>query len=129
MSFAYAVIGLGLISSSWLDYLTKIPQEKVPVRPWWHSLVMGVGLLAVGYSILIAAGNLLIILILAILSIGLAGLFFYLLTVATLPDGEIAVKVGGPFLPFEAVDGNKRPFSTEQWQGKRVMFKLFRGHW
>lgn len=62
-------------------------------------------------------------------TLSMAGLFFYLLTLARLPDTPPTVHVGDPFIPFEAVTHEGLPFNTTRWHGRRVMFKLYRGHW
>ena len=134
MALTFAVAGLGIIVISWLDYLIKIPKEKVPKRPVGHVILMVIGIFLaifpiVQSSILGETNKLFLPTILGVISLLLAGLFFYLLTIAALPDGELSLAIGDSYISFDAVDDQGRPFHTDEWKGQRVLFKIFRGHW
>lgn len=125
--------GLVLAVAGWLRYLMLIPKEKVPVRPTGFSALMLVIALAVTGSWVasftlgqqpsllswIAGGNGLV----------LALFFLYLLSQAPLPDQPIAVAVGEALPAIAAPDGHGTLHQSSEWQGQRVLFKFFRGHW
>jgi len=127
VSTLLAILGLSLVSVSWLHYLWLIPQERVPARPIIHTALMTAGLIfSVGApwvdASLLSAG-------LGVVTAPLAFLFFYLLTQARLPDTEIAVTVGDELLGFTATDPSGVAVGPAEWRGERVLLKFFRGGW
>lgn len=117
---------MGLSTASWLHYLNLIGKEKVPARPIAHSAVHGLALMAAAAALPtggplgwgLAAGG-----------ASMSAFFFYLLTQAALPDGEIKVGLGDPLPELEA-----RSFEGQAWTGQalgghRTLFKVFRGSW
>lgn len=121
------MIGFTLILLTWVMYLAAIPREKVPARPVLHVVVMVFGLIAMvtglsnSLNFLSAA--------VAIVGIGMAVLFFFLLTIARLPDGELRVAVGDSMLAFTAPDSSGRTVNADDWRGQRILLKFFRGKW
>jgi len=130
MASTAVAIGFILILLTWIVYLGAIPREQVPARPVLHVVVMVFGVVAVlaglgggGISLgvfPIAFG---------IVAIGLASLFFFLLTIARLPDSELRVAVGDPMLAFTTFDSSGTAIDTTDWMGQRVLLKFFRGKW
>ena len=122
-----------MVLSSWLHYLWLIPQEWVPEKPRGHQAILLGGALLTGIGA--AMGWLegttqgLVFTALFLASAGGAGFFFWLMTWAPLPDGEIAVAVGEPLLDFEAPDSTGTVRSIAEWRGKKLLLKFFRGHW
>ena len=132
-SMSLALSSLLLVLASWLDYLIKITKEKVPVRPIGHIVTMVIGLMAAVLALVApffsSALPTIGVILITLTTFSLGGLFLYLLTLARLPDTPPAVQVGDTFIPFESVTHEGRVFSTASWSGKRIMFKLYRGHW
>lgn len=127
MNSLFVLIGFSLVSGTWLWYLALIPAEKVPQRPWVHIILMGVGLiLIIAAAVFVPT---LLNIILATTAVLLAGLFYYLLTIARLPDGQLVVEVGDPLPSFAAIADNGQLVDSRQWHGRRTLLKFFRGHW
>lgn len=122
----FAAVGLGLVLASWMWYLSLISAEKVPDRPYLHAalMVLGMVLSAVGTAEL-ATGAI----VMAVSAWFLGGFFFYLLSMAALPDGELTVSVGEPLPAFSAADHRGELIASDDWQGKRILLKFFRGQW
>ena len=131
--WAWSISGAALVVVAWLFYLARIPREKVPKNFVGTSLIMGTGaamtvlpaLSAFGRGELPGAGATLA----AFIAFGLAWFFTWLLRQAPLPASELAVGVGDRLLPFTAPDTDGGSQGPADWQGRRVLFKLFRGHW
>lgn len=121
-----AVAGLGCVIVSWMWYLALVPAEKVPKRPHAHTALI---LLGMGLSVVGAVGFAVGPLIVAGVAWLLGGFFLYLLTIAGLPDGELIVKTGDPLPAFSAPDHRGQMASSDDWHGKRILLKFFRGHW
>lgn len=133
MAIILAVIGLIVVSGTWLAYLAMIPLEKVPERPYLHSffmiLGMGLSLWVIIRPLLSDSSAPVAPFILALLSVATGGLFLYLLTIATLPDIPLKVAVGDVLPAFAAVDDAGNVVETAVWQQQRLLLKFFRGHW
>ena len=130
MNGVLAVAGLAAVAGGWIEYLARIPAERVPPRPVAHILAMVAGLALAAAAVirplpaveLTAVG-------LATVSTVLAGLFFYLLSIARMPDGSLVVSVGDPLPTFAAPAHDGTVLKTEDLRGGRVLLKFFRGHW
>lgn len=124
---------LGLVVLGWVYYLSQIPKEKVPARPVMVSaLMVWCALSVIGiYALLIVQGTPpdLLSWILGANAVVLAAFFLYLLTQAPMPDQPIKVVLGEPLPNIEAIDANGKQHSSQDWQGQRILFKFFRGHW
>jgi hypothetical protein len=130
MALLLTAIGFVLITLTWVIYLAAIPRETVPARPIAHIVAMLVGLAAVTAGLMESFDPIDgLSIALAISALGLAGFFFFLLTIARLPDGELQVGVGDALLGFTAHDSSGMPVSTDAWQGQRILLKFFRGKW
>ena len=125
-SIALGAVGLVVVNAAWLRYLALIPRERVPRRPRGALSAMGVGsfLAIIG----VALGPGIATATLAALTLGLAGFFVYLLSLAPQPAG-LRLEVGDRLLPFTATTSEGEPFSSESLHGRRVLLKFFRGHW
>lgn len=113
-----------LACATWLEYLARIPKERIPNRPFIHT---GLQIAAIGLGIAaLVTGQ---TAVLGLAAIVLGGFFLWLLTQAGMPKNTIAVHVGEPLLPFVAVTDAGEPFDSSELSGSRVMLKFFRGHW
>ena len=132
MDILLSLVGFGAIAVAWGHYLSTIPVEKVPARPVIHSAIMAVGLvlLLLSFSRSMSNGDsLLAPLLLSLFGIMLAGLFYYLLSIAGLPDGQLTVRVGQSLPSFQAMDDRGVPVNSQTWRGQRTLLKFFRGSW
>ena len=127
LSLALGVGGAALVGGGWLHYLAAIPKEQVPEEPTGHLASMYGGIALAGGGLFLAPSALGGALF--AFSAGMGGFFSYLLSQAPTPDGELAVAVGDALPAIAAVDQRGRPFSSEVFAGRRVLFKFFRGHW
>lgn len=128
-----SIIGLLITLLGTLKYLLDIPKNKVPVYPviLITSLLLGLGI--TGLSILesqlsisiLSIAHLLISSITALIAFGM----LWLLKNRKTPIGEIKVSVGDKLIPFESTFSDEKPFSTDEFKGKRVLLKFFRGAW
>ncbi len=128
-----AILGLVITTAVWLGYLMAIPQENVPERPYIHTalivLGMGLSLWAMIRPFIQNESFPTLPIILGLMTLSLGGLFLYLLTIATLPDTQLAVKVGDRLPRFEVVDDKGGIVDTAVWHNQRLLLKFFRGHW
>ena len=127
-----ALLGAALVSATWLHYLAQIPAARLSVRVLGHRFAMAAGMLAGLAAIplaLLADAGVAGALVLAPWSLGAGGFFFWLLTQASLPAGELQVAVGDPLPSFAAWTHTGEPFDTAKLSGQRVLLKFFRGHW
>lgn len=127
------ILGLVVVILTWIAYLATIAPEKVPPRPIAHAAFMGLGLLLalVGFARSLLLDRVFSpgAAVLAISAAALAALFFYLLTLARLPDGELKVAAGDSMIPFTARDHTGALVDSRTWRGRRILLKFFRGHW
>jgi hypothetical protein len=118
---------LALVVGSWAVYWPKIKRVRVPLLPWGHWLVTGVGIgLAIGA---LAAGGGLVGGAAAVLAVLLGGTFFFLSLASRMPGNTPAVSVGQPILDFTALDSDGNEFSLSSLRGQPFLLKFFRGHW
>lgn len=127
MAFNLIMLGFTLILLTWVVYLAAIPRENVPARPVLHVVVMVFGLIAMVTGLSNSLTFLSVVV--AVFGIGMAVLFFFLLTIARLPDGELRVAVGNSMLAFTAPDSSGRAVNADDWRGQRILLKFFRGKW
>ena len=58
------------------------------------------------------------------------GLFFFVLySQRKTPLGKLQVEVGAPMLAFESVDSSGNTVDSDDWRGRRILLKFFRGSW
>lgn len=119
-----SLAGFLVVLVGWVHYLWLIPQERVPARPRAHQLAMVVGSVAalLGVHTLGTA-------ILAANAVAFGAFFLWLLTQAPMPDGTLVAEVGAVLPGFEALDHEGKPRSIEEWRGRPLLLKFFRGHW
>ena len=133
ISLLLAVLGFLLVMGTWGWYMATIPRGNVPVWPIGSIILLSLGVVsALGALVSIGSawlGGTIIVLILSVMSIGMAGFFFWLLTQRKTPIGDLQVAVGDTILPFDAVTSDGRPFHTDQIKGQRILLKFFRGGW
>ena len=126
-----SLLSLVISSLTWTWYLALIPREKVPRRPFAHVILMAVAAFlaaAAIYSAAGAAGSLLAGLI-GLISLGLAGFFYFLLAIAALPDPKMKIAVGESLPPFRLRNQDEKWVASQDWRGQRLLLKFFRGHW
>jgi hypothetical protein len=128
-----SILGLALVGGAWLHYLAMIPRERVPRRPVGHGALMALGslmaLAAVVLALATGDGSLVLAAVLAGVTVGLAGYFFWLLRQAALPADRLSFVAGDPLPRFKAFDAEGRPFDSASLDGRRFFLKFFRGHW
>ena len=58
------------------------------------------------------------------------GLFFFILySQRSTPLGNLQVELGSPMLAFEGMDSDGNPVSSDDWRGRRILLKFYRGLW
>ena len=99
---------LAVALATWVDYLRRIPLERVPERPTTHQAFFGFAALLAVFGVVEglrlepvgAAANV----ALALSTWGAGGFFVWLLRWGPVPDGQLVVAVGDPLPAFAAVD-------------------------
>jgi FtsH-binding integral membrane protein len=130
--WALAVLGLGSVLGGWTQYITTIPRDKVPRNPVVMFITQAVGLVLAIASLVLAAqagsvpGGLIAV---AGFAIFMGSFFFILYTQRKTPLGELRVEVGGPMLAFAGVDSEGNTVNSDDWRGRRILLKFFRGSW
>ncbi len=96
--------GLGFIVTgvSSLHYLSRIPSETVPERPWAHRAGLALGALVALVGLVLQPG--LAAGILAATTLGIAVLHLKTLAEHALPPASPAVVVGSPLPGFKVLD-------------------------
>ena len=69
------------------------------------------------------------LMIVAGFAIFMALFFFALYSQRKTPLGKLQVKVGAPMLAFESVDSSGNTVDSDDWRGRRILLKFFRGSW
>lgn len=133
LSLLLAVLAFLLVMGTWGWYMSTIPRGTVPTWPLGSIITMGLGAVsAIGALVTLSSVRLvgvIIVLILSGMALGMAGFFYWLLTQRKTPIGDLKVEVGDAILPFEAHMSDGRPFHTDQFKGRRILLKFFRGGW
>ncbi len=127
-----AITGFVAIVVAWGHYLSLIPPEKVPARPVSHSTGMSVGLMLIITALLRAVDvgdPLALPIMLTLFGAMMVALFFYLMMTASLPDSQLAVRVGDQLPSFQAMDHTGMMVDSAAWGGQRILLKFFRGSW
>ncbi|MFK7802884.1 MAG: hypothetical protein AB8G95_14720 [Anaerolineae bacterium] len=122
-----------IVMGTWAWYLSTIPRGIVPVQPIGSIILQGIGIaLAILTFFYLRPGQVFvttIVFVLAIFSLSMAFFFYWLLTQRKTPLGDLKVSVGDKFLPFDAKVSDGRDFHSNELDGKRILFKFFRGKW
>lgn len=122
-----ALAGLVVVLGAMTHYFATIAQERVPrdLRPHGAVIAIGGALGAIAIVMAPAPGTI----VLGILAVSFAAFLLWLFGQRRLPDGKLVVGVGDPMPEVQALDSGGRPFRLEDLQGRRVLFKFFRGSW
>ncbi len=130
--WALAAAGLGSVLSGWAHYIATIPRNSVPRKPvvmfitQTAGLVLGSASLVSGVRAGGVPGGLMVV---AGFAIFMGMFFFVLYSQRKTPLGEIQVEVGAPMLAFESVDSGGSTVISDDWRGRRILLKFFRGSW
>ncbi|TFH22086.1 MAG: hypothetical protein E4H03_09205 [Myxococcales bacterium] len=127
MALTLAVPGLVVVLAAAAHYFATIPKETVPkdVRP--HSVVLILGAAMGVAGIVVSATTTTIAL--GATSVVSAASLLWLFAQRHLPDAELVVAVGDPMPTLEARDQDGRLVRLDDFKGRRVLFKFFRGFW
>lgn len=130
--WALAAAGLGSVLGGWAHYIATIPRDSVPRKPvvmfitQSAGLILGSASLGLGVRAGAVPGG-------AVAVAGFAifmGLFFFVLySQRKTPLGKIQVEVGAPMLAFESVDSDGSTVDSNDWRGRKILLKFFRGSW
>jgi len=119
-----------------VTYFRKIPEGKVTegIAGLVFSLLLGCGLgvaaiawhvrgpsVGVGASIAVIAPT--------AMSLMLASMLLFFISQRKTPVGDLKVAVGDPLLAFTATTADGKPFHSDEFAGKRILLKFFRGGW
>jgi len=123
------VISFGAIAY----YFSTIPQNKVPERPVGLIFFLLVGISLTGKALYSgipgSLASVLGIVALSIIPVFMGSFILWILTQRKTPIGDIKVKVGDTLLQFSATTSEGVPFNSEEFKGKRILLKFFRGGW
>jgi hypothetical protein len=130
--WAFAGAGLVSVLGGWWHYIVTIPGDRVPRTPTVMFITQIAGVVLGGTSLVLGnrADSLPVgVIVLAGFAIMMALMFFILFSQRKTPLGKIQVAEGAPMLAFESVDSGGNAIASEDWRGRRVLLKFFRGFW
>ncbi len=127
MGLPIAIAGFVVTSGSSLHYLRSIPTESFPENPWVHRLGLASGAVLSLVGVGLAPG--LLTGVLAALTVGFAAFHLHVLSQHALPPAEPTVGPGDPLPPFSLLDEHGEAVTRDDLRGRRLLIKLFRGHW
>jgi hypothetical protein len=119
------VAALVVVNAAWLRYLSLIPKERVPRRPFGALAAMALGSLLAVLSLTAPSAA---TMALAAPSLVLAAFFVFLLAHAPQP-ARLRLREGDALIPFSATTADGAPFPSSALLGRRTLLKFFRGHW
>lgn len=130
----WALAGAGLVSvlGGWWHYIATIPADTVPRTPMVMFITQIAGVALGGASLVLGdrADSLPVgVMVLAGFAIMLALMFFILFSQRKTPLGKIQVAEGAPMLAFGSVDSGGNAIASDDWRGRRVLLKFYRGFW
>jgi membrane glycosyltransferase len=128
-----SVAGALSVLLGWTVYFSKVYRNATPRRPV-GTLILEVGgsiCAGVGLSLAVAEGGWpgLAVLAPATFALIMGPFFPAILSQRKTPVGKLQVAEGDEMLAFKALTSTGRSFSSEELQGRRVLFKFFRGGW
>lgn len=131
-AWGLALLGCTSVVVGWVQYLATIQRDDVPRVPQTMFLAQGLGVALAASSVAagfagggVPAGALAMVGFAAMM----AAFFFGLYSQRKTPLGKLQVAVGEPMLAFEAMDSTGQRVSSDDWRGRRVLLKFFRGSW
>lgn len=124
--FIATAIGIGL-------YFVKVKRNETPKTPVALYVGLVLGIVIGSYGLVLASAQSTIAVVLSALPLTISTFFFLVLTFFLIqkkpPLGDIKIKVGDSMLPFTVKNHSNEDFSSEQFIGKRTLFKFYRGSW
>ena len=130
--WALAVVGLGTVMGGWVHYISTIPRDRVPKQPIVMYVTQTVGLILGGLSLVLGARASEIpigLMVVAGFAIFMGLFFFVLFSQRKTPLGKLQVEVGAPMVAFESTDSGGHTIHSDDWRGRRILLKFFRGSW
>ena len=127
MGILLAIAGFVVTSAASLHYLRSIPTETFPEDPWAHRGGLALGALLTLAGVGLAPGVLTGAL--AAVTVGFAAFHLHVLPQHALPDAAPTVGPGDPLPSFSLLDESGGTVTSEDLRGRRLLIKLFRGHW
>ena len=130
--WALATAGLGSVLGGWAHYIATIPRDSVPRTPVVMFISQTAGLILGSASLVfgVRAGSVPVgLMVVAGFAIFMGLFFFVLYSQRKTPLGKLQVEVGAPMLAFESVDSGGKTVSSDDWRGRRILLKFFRGSW
>ena len=125
-------LGLASVLGGWGHYIATIPRDKVPRSPTIMFVTQSAGLIFAAVSLAFATRNGSVpvgIMFLSGFAIFMAVFFFILYSQRSTPLGNLQVEVGSPMLAFEGMDSDGNPVNSDDWRGRRILLKFYRGLW
>jgi hypothetical protein len=125
-------LGFGCVLGGWGQYIATIPRDRVPRSPTLMFVSQSLGLIFAAVSLLLAIGSSSVpvgIMFLSGFAIFMGAFFFILYSQRRTPLGNLQVELGSPMLAFEAIDSDGNAVNSDDWRGRRILFKFYRGLW
>ena len=111
-------IAVAVTSVTWVQYLWRIPRERIPRRPWGSLAASGAAFIAGvadnSWWGWVAA---------------LVAAYFWYLTLTSGYRPTSGMQVGDLFPDITASTSDGHTLQSSDWRGRRVLFKLYRGPW
>ena len=130
--WVFAAAAFVSVFGGWGHYIATIPGDRVPKVPQLMFVTQGAGLVLAGLSIVLAvqAGSKPVSsMVLSGFALFMGVFFFILYSQRKTPLGKLQVKVGAPMLAFSTLDSSGQSVNSDDWRGKRILLKFFRGFW
>ena len=128
----FAVLGFVSVFGGWGHYLSTIPRDVVPRTPTLMFVTQAAGLIFAIASIVFGlrvevtpVGPM----IFAVFAVFMGQFFFILFSLRKTPLGKLQAQVNAPMLAFETLDSTGTLVHSDDWRGRRILLKFFRGSW
>ena len=125
-------VGFGCVFGGWAHYIATIPRDTVPRSPTIMFLTQSAGLVFATASLAVAirSGSVPVgVMVLTGFAIFMGSFFFVLYSQRSTPLGNLQVELDSPMLAFEGTDSDGNPVNSDDWRGRRILFKFYRGLW